>query len=101
MDSSSPKPFTTTTINRVVTIRNIRGLHARAAAKFVKTVSKFESDISVRKADQTVSGRSIMGLMMLAAAINSEIFITANGNDAIEAMDAICVLIEDKFGEGE
>ena len=85
--------------NKIVTIRNARGLHARAAAKFVKTAEAFESDIVVDKDGQKVSGRSIMGLMMLAAGPGSDIDITANGPDAEAALSALAALIENEFGE--
>lgn len=84
---------------RAFPIRNERGLHARAAAKFVKTVDEFDAVISVSKDGQTVSGSSIMGLMMLAAGIGSEIEVSAEGNDAANALDAIEQLIDDRFGE--
>ena len=85
--------------NRTAKIQNQRGLHARAAAKFVKTAAKFEADISVTKGCQTVSGRSIMGLMMLAAGIGSEVSIAVEGPDAADAIDSICLMIDNKFDE--
>lgn len=83
----------------VATIRNQRGLHARAAAKFVKVSAQFQAEIEVSKGDQTVSGRSIMGLMMLAASIGSEVELTARGDDADAALAALLDLIERKFDE--
>lgn len=83
----------------VAAIRNIRGLHARASAKIVEAAARFQSHITVSKDGQTVDARSIMGLMMLAAALNSEIEVDAEGPDAEEAMTAILALIEAKFGE--
>src|SRR5271169_3879757 len=88
-----------TTIRRIVTICNKRGLHARAAAKFVKMAGSFDADIRVSKNGSVVSGRSIMGLMMLAAAIGSVIEIRATGKQAEEAADAIAGLVTDGFDE--
>jgi phosphocarrier protein HPr len=84
---------------RRVTIRNQRGLHARAAAKFVKTTGAFEARVEVSKGGQTVSGRSIMGLMMLAAGPGCELDIIAEGSDADAALDALEALINGKFEE--
>ena len=88
-------------IERTLTIINKLGLHARAAAKFVTTASEFEAEINVSRNDRTVNGKSIMGVMMLAAAKDTEIVVTANGNDAQQAIDKIEALINDFFGEGE
>jgi len=84
---------------RTLTIINQRGLHARAASKFVKLAGQFDADITVTKDGQAVSGRSIMGLMMLAAGIGTTVDITCEGADAKAAMEAIAHLIDDKFGE--
>ncbi|WP_207483317.1 HPr family phosphocarrier protein [Arenibaculum pallidiluteum] len=84
---------------RSVTIRNQRGLHARAAAKFVKVAAQFEADVEVTRNDTTVSGRSIMGLMMLAAAPGTTICLAALGPQAQEALDALVDLVERKFDE--
>ena len=84
---------------RTLTIVNQRGLHARAAAKFVKLTSEFKSNIEVTKDGETVSGVSIMGLMMLAAAIGSSIHVAASGVDSEKAVDAIAHLVESKFDE--
>ncbi|MFA4973719.1 MAG: HPr family phosphocarrier protein [bacterium] len=81
------------------TIRNTLGLHARAASAFVKIANRFQSEILVRKDDAEVNGKSIMGVLMLAAAQGTEIAITARGGDASEALDALGRLIDDKFGE--
>jgi len=83
----------------IAPILNKRGLHARAAAKFVKTAGAFEAEIEVSRAGQTVSGLSIMGLMMLAAATGSEIEIRCTGEDAGRALEALLSLISDKFDE--
>ena len=85
--------------NTRIMIKNQRGLHARAAAKFVKLASAFDADIRVVKGEMEVSGQSIMGLMMLAASIGSEVEITAEGPDQEEALKAILALVEAKFGE--
>lgn len=84
---------------RFLTIVNQRGLHARAAAKFVKLADQFRADITVIKGDTSVSGRSIMGLMMLAAAPGTEIEVRAKGADAAAALAAIADLVERKFDE--
>ena len=84
---------------RVVTICNQRGLHARAAARFVKTAGQFDAEVVVRKNGTEVSGRSIMGLMMLAAAPGSVIELAATGRQAEAAVAALTELIECKFDE--
>jgi phosphocarrier protein HPr len=86
-------------LSRTALIKNQRGLHARAAAKFSKVAGEFDAEISVSRNGQTVSGRSIMGLMMLAASPGTEIALDAEGADAEAALDAICTLINDKFDE--
>ena len=80
-------------------ILNRRGLHARAAAKFVKCAESFQADIVVAKQGTEVSGCSIMGLLMLAAAQGTEIEVYASGTDARQAVDTILRLIENKFDE--
>jgi phosphocarrier protein len=80
-------------------IRNKRGLHARASAKIVEASARFQSEIHVVKDGNAVNGRSIMGLMMLAASIGSEVEITAQGPDAAEALIAMLALVDAKFGE--
>ena len=80
-------------------IVNQRGLHARASAKFVETASKFRSEITVVKDDNSVSGRSIMGLMMLAAAKGTIVELIAKGPDAREAIAALTSLIAARFHE--
>jgi phosphocarrier protein len=86
-------------VRRVATICNQRGLHARAAARFVKTAAEFDADVTVRKNGTEVSGRSIMGLMMLAAAPGTVIELTATGRQAEAAVTALGELIECKFDE--
>jgi len=80
-------------------ITNTRGLHARASAKFVETVARFKSEVTVSKGENTVSGRSIMGLMMLAASKGSVIELTAEGDDADDVLRALMGLIAAKFHE--
>ena len=86
---------------RTVKITNKLGLHARAAAKFVQTASGFESDINVRHGDREVSGKSIMGVMMLAAAKGSSVDLIANGRDEDQALDSLEKLVSERFGEAE
>lgn len=81
------------------TILNQRGLHARAAAKFVKIAGEFETNITVSRKGQTVSGNSIMGLMMLAACAGSNIIIRCSGKDAETAIKALLELLANKFEE--
>jgi phosphocarrier protein len=88
-----------TQTGRVVTIRNKRGLHARASAKFVQLAESFDADITVTKGEQSVGGTSIMGLMMLAAAPGCDITVDATGPDADKALAAVCALVDDGFGE--
>ena len=97
--SDQPAAANVATARRTAEICNQRGLHARAAARFVKTAAQFDSDIWVRKNGSAVSGRSIMGLMMLAAASGTVIEITATGRDAAQAVDTLTRLIECKFDE--
>ena len=80
-------------------IRNKKGLHARASAKFVKCTEGFDAEIRVTREGQTVGGTSIMGLMMLAAGQGSTIVIEAEGPEAPEAIEALTALVEDGFGE--
>ena len=86
-------------IVRTASIRNQRGLHARAAAKFVKMAGSFDAQIRVIKGDTDVSGGSIMGLMMLGAGIGTDIQLRATGRQAREAMQALLELIERRFDE--
>jgi phosphocarrier protein HPr len=87
-------------LRRVATIRNQRGLHARAAAKFVKLAWSFNADITVSKNGTEVSGRSIMGLMMLAAGPGTKVALHATGPDASAALDALAALVDGGFDEG-
>ncbi|HYD07753.1 MAG TPA: HPr family phosphocarrier protein [Reyranella sp.] len=89
----------TGSLKRTLPIGNKRGLHARAAAKFVRTAGQYDAAVRVSFKGQEVSGLSIMGLMMLAAGIGSSIEITCSGRQAMEAMVALSALVEGKFGE--
>jgi len=88
-------------ITRVMKIINEKGLHARASAKFVGVVEKFKdtAQIKVSRGDETVSGDSIMGLMMLGAGIGSSITVSATGPEARQAIDALDALVSSRFGE--
>jgi phosphocarrier protein HPr len=84
---------------RSVTIANKNGLHARPAAEIVKLASKYKSDIAIVRDDLEVNGKSIMGVMMLAAECGSTLVLRAEGPDAEQALDALAALIGNKFGE--
>lgn len=84
---------------RTARIVNRDGLHARPAAEFVKLANTFTSEIWVRKAELEVNGKSIMGVMMLAAEYGSEVVIRASGEDADAALDELAALVADGFGE--
>jgi phosphocarrier protein HPr len=86
-------------IERTVHIANRLGLHARAAASFVKVANRFRASITVAKDRANVNGKSIMGVLMLAAAMGSSITIIAEGADAEEAVQMLAQLVDDKFGE--
>ncbi len=88
-------------IKRTTTINNKLGLHARASAKLVKLAGSFPCEIWLRRGERRVNAKSIMGVMMLAAGIGSEVELEAQGEREAEAMDALLALIADKFGEGE
>lgn len=82
-----------------VVIKNRLGLHARAAAKFVHTATKFHSQIRVARDGKTMDGKSIMGILLLAAAAGTTVVITADGADESAAIDALCRLVDGGFGE--
>lgn len=84
---------------RTVTIVNKNGVHARPAAELVKTAGKFASNVTIVRDDLEVNGKSIMGVMMLAAECGSEITLRATGPDADAAVDALAQLVAAKFGE--
>ena len=88
-------------INEEIRIINKLGLHARAAASFVKLASSFQSQIELVFCEQCVNGKSIMGIMMLAASQGSEMILRVDGTDEAEAMEALLGLINDRFGEDE
>ena len=87
------------TLRAIAKITNKRGLHARASAKVVEASARFQSEIIIIKDGTRVNGRSIMGLMMLAASLGSEIEVEVKGPDAEAAMTAMLALIDAKFGE--
>jgi len=84
-----------------ITIINKLGLHARAAAKFVKLASSFESEIELVRENRTVNGKSIMGIMMLAASKGTDLVLQAKGNDADSALNALTELVNNRFDEDE
>ncbi|MGB9697944.1 MAG: HPr family phosphocarrier protein [Thermodesulfobacteriota bacterium] len=86
-------------ISRSYIIKNKFGLHARPSASFVQTANRFRAEIKVEKDGQVADGKSIMDLMMLAAAQGTKITIKAQGDDALEALEALGTLIEGRFGE--
>lgn len=86
-------------VEKTLVITNAKGLHARAAAAFVKTADKFDAEVTVSKDGESVSGHSIMGLMMLGAAFGSEILVTCSGAQAADALSALEKLVDDKFNE--
>lgn len=99
MNDSPGDGAVSVTVRRIATICNQRGLHARASARFVKMAAQFDAEVRVRKNGTEVSGRSIMGLMMLAAAPGAVIELSANGPQAADAINALADLIECKFNE--
>ena len=97
--SEAPAPQDAAAVRATAEIMNKRGLHARASAKFVTMVAKYQSEVTVSRDGNAVSGRSIMGLMMLGAAMGSTIEITATGPDAEAAIAALSALIARRFDE--
>lgn len=87
------------TVHADLEIINQLGLHARAAARFVETASRFAAQVTVTNGDESVSGKSILGLMMLAAGQGTQLSLTANGPDAEQAIDALAELIAQRFYE--
>ncbi len=88
-------------VKKHLTIENKLGLHARAAAEFVKTAGRFTSSIQVTANGNTADGKSIMGIMMLAAVRGTGIQLEANGEDELEAINALETLVNNRFGEDE
>ena len=88
-------------LRTTVTISNKLGLHARASAKLTKLAGTFRSDIHLSRNGRRINAKSIMGVMMLAAGLGSEVEVETDGVDEQAAMDGLLALINDKFGEGE
>jgi phosphocarrier protein HPr len=95
------KPSRADSIVRVLEILNQKGLHARASAKFVQTVEKFDADVRVTRCGESVGGNSIMGLMMLAAGPGTSITVEARGPQAANVVDALEALVTERFGEDD
>ncbi len=87
------------TLTKVFTVSNKLGLHARAAAQLVKTMGRFQSEVSITSRKQTINGKSIMGVLMLAASQGTKISVTVKGNDAEDVLRAFEELINNRFGE--
>jgi len=100
MDKIDSTPSSKQFIKELV-VHNKMGIHARPAAMIVRITNKFKADVFVEKDDEQVNGKSIMGLMMLAAGKGSKVMLEAEGGDADAALAALTKLIADKFGEGE
>ena len=88
-------------LQRDIEIVNRLGLHARASAKLTQTAARFSSDVFMTRNGRRINAKSIMGVMMLAAGLGSEISIETEGEQAQEAMDALLALLADRFGEGQ
>ena len=86
-------------LSRSVKVANRLGLHARAAARFVQLASRFQSHVKVTRGSQTMDGKSIMGILLLAAAAGSVLTVSADGEDERAALEALCGFIETGFGE--
>ena len=86
-------------ITKQLTVLNKLGIHARPAAQFVRAASRFQAGVTVEKDGETVDGKSIMGLMMLAVGWGAEITVTVEGDDEAAAMEALEQLVQSKFGE--
>ena len=86
-------------MTKTLTVLNKLGIHARPAAQFVRVASRFQADVTVEKDDESVDGKSIMGLMMLAVGCGAQIKVTCDGCDEAETMTAIEELVANKFGE--
>ncbi len=97
--SGSPQDPSPNAVHRVVTVCNQKGLHARAAARFVKLAGRYSARVTVTRSGQSVGGLSILGLMMLAAGTGVDIDISAVGADADAALEALCALVERGFDE--
>ena len=100
-EEDCPPPSLTEALSRELHIVNRKGLHARATAKFVQCVDRFDADIKVTRCGETVGGDSIMGILTLGAGPGSTITISASGVEAGEALDALAALVSSRFGEDE
>ncbi|GGK32190.1 HPr family phosphocarrier protein [Salinarimonas ramus] len=100
-EPNGPETVPDGAIARVLPIVNRKGLHARASAKFVQTVERFDAAVTVTRCGETVGGRSIMGLLTLAAAKGTTIHVAATGAQAAEVIDALDALLANRFGEDE
>jgi len=98
---SDQQPLPKGAVRRVFVICNKKGLHARASAKFVQIVEKFDAEVRVKRNGESVGGTSIMGLMMLAATPGTPITVEATGREAAEVIDALAALIDSRFGEAD
>ena len=96
----NPSPGTSDAIVRVLKIVNEKGLHARASAKLTQLAARFQSDVQLSRNGRKVNAKSIMGVMMLAAGKGSKVTLEIDGPDEAAAMEALCALIGDCFGEG-
>ena len=99
--SSAKHPPDEAPVVRVLEICNKKGLHARASAKFVQTVEKFDAEVKVKRGNEVVGGTSIMGLMMLAAGPGTTITVEATGKEASDVVEALAKLISSRFAEDE
>ena len=99
--AGDPDPSDANAITRLMKIVNEKGLHARASAKFVQTVERFDARVTVSRGSESAGGDSIMGLMMLAAGIGTSISVSATGLEAAQCIDALDALVSSKFGEEE
>jgi phosphocarrier protein len=100
-DDCPPPPEFDGALSREMQIVNRKGLHARATAKFVQCVDRFDADVTVTRCGETVGGDSIMGILTLGAGPGSTIIVSASGRDAKEALDALAELVLARFGEDE
>ena len=103
MSATDPAPAQAAAdaVSREIPITNKRGLHARASAKFVQMVERFDAEVTVTRNGETVGGTSIMGLMMLSAGIGTSVIVSAKGPQKDAALAAITELVTSKFGEGD
>jgi phosphocarrier protein HPr len=100
-DGAPSFPALESALSRQMQIVNRKGLHARATAKFVQCVDRFDADIKVSRCGETVGGDSIMGILTLGAGLGSTITVLASGAEAREALEALAELVANRFGEDE